>query len=558
MSDEPTRNGRPFDNGKIGDMVFDVTTLGLAAEMRRVALPAIDHYREHAEHARFLERRAVIVAYQGRVGVTAALLAADQCLERYHAERAGTLDLADMGFDGKPEAFLGWWEEALGIGHFESGADFLRVAASRTKWVTRTDRPAVDHVTAERTPNGQSGYCSASDQELGIMTPASIDESPVKWLWPYRLAEGEMALLAGDGGLGKSNLLLAIAAMITCGQEWPDRSGYAPVGSVAIVSAEDSRETMLKPRLMALGADLTRIRFVTAKVTIRKPNEQPTVNPMTLADRPYWREVLKRIPGCRMLIIDPIPSYLGRGVNDSKNSELRSIIEPFIDEVIRPANVCFVANTHLNKTVDAKSPLHRITGSMAYGALPRNVHLVVRDPQRPERRLFVQAKCNAAPDNLQAVAFRLETVVISSAKGDIETSRPVFEQETVDVDLAEAMGGKANRRGPTPEKTMKVARWLLDYLRGQVGAVPFRDVINAAGDNGFAGELRPDREGRTRWSNPRMLYKAKDAVRALDGPDSGWMIEDVKCGNVTAWQAVKAEESLVYADNCKHSKPPCF
>ena len=68
-----------------------------------------------------------------------------------------------------------------------------------------------------------------------------------------------------------------------------------------------------------------------------------------------------------------------------KNAELRAIIEPFIDEVTRPAGVCFVANTHLNKNGDAKTPLHRITGSMAYGALPRNVHLVLRDREKPER-----------------------------------------------------------------------------------------------------------------------------------------------------------------------------
>ena len=556
MANESQPNGRPFDNGKIGDVVFDITTIGLAAEMRRVALRAIDHYRDHAEHERFFDRRAVIVAYQGEGAQRHSWRPINAW--RYHSERAGTLDMASMGFDGTPEAFLGWWEEALGIGHFESGEHFLRVAESRTKWVASTSRPAADHVSADPAANGQDGYGSASDEELGIVAPESITESPIRWLWPYRFAEGEMALLAGDGGLGKSSLLLAIAAIITRGQEWPNKSGIAPVGSVAIVSAEDSRETTLKPRLMALGADLKKIRFVTAKLTIQKPGERPMVSPMTLSDRPYWKEVLKRIPGCRMLIVDPIPSYLGRGVNDSKNSELRSVIEPFIDEVTRPAGACFVANTHLNKTVDAKSPLHRITGSMAYGALPRNVHLVVRDLQKPERRLFVQAKCNIAPDDLDAVAYSLAKAVISSPAGDIETSYPIFEAETTQVDLTEAMGGKATRRGPTPEKTMKAAKWLLDYLRGQGGLVAFREVIDAAGEKGFVGDLKLNTEGRMRWSNPRMLYLARDAVKALGGDDNGWAIEDIKCGKVTSWRLVNPGESPIHGNDCKPDNPPCF
>ena len=89
-----------------------------------------------------------------------------------------------------------------------------------------------------------------------------------------------------------------------------------------IVSAEDSRETTLTPRLTALGADLSRIKFLSAKVTIHKEGKSPLVSPMTLVDLVYWREAVRRVPECRMLIIDPLASYLGRSVNDAKNAEL--------------------------------------------------------------------------------------------------------------------------------------------------------------------------------------------------------------------------------------------
>ena len=393
--------------------------------------------------------------------------------------------------------------------------------------------------SAQASPNGQIDYATLSDDELGIIDAGSVKEAPIRWLWPYRFAEGEMALLAGDGGLGKSSLLLAIAALITRGGLWPDGSGCAPLGDVIIVSAEDSRETTLKPRLLALGADLARIKFVTAKMTIPAKGDRPAmVHPVSLQDRCYWQEVLRRVPGCKMLIVDPLPSYLGRGVNDAKNGELRVVVEPFIDEVTRPASVCFTANTHLNKNVDAKTPLHRITGSMAYGNLPRNVHFVFCDPDDPDRLFFKQAKCNNAPRNLPAIAYSLAKAIIPSVAGEIETSFPTFEAATVQVDLQEAMSTGKGKRGPTAQKTPRVALWLLEYLRAAAGPSQLRDIFAAAGAMGFVGEYKPDKQGRLRWSVPAILYQAKDHVPKLEAPNDGWTIEDFTNGGVF-WRAVQ-------------------
>lgn len=44
-----------------------------------------------------------------------------------------------------------------------------------------------------------------------------------------------------------------------------------------IVSVEDAADDVMKPRLMAMGADLSMITFVTPKVVIRKPDREPVV-----------------------------------------------------------------------------------------------------------------------------------------------------------------------------------------------------------------------------------------------------------------------------------------
>ena len=125
-------------------------------------------------------------------------------------------------------------------------------------------------------------------------------------------------------------------------------------------------------------------------MTITRKDKTRTIDPKYLHDHAYWRESIRRLPDCKLLVFDPLPSYLGKSVNDAKNAELRAAIEPFLDEVTRPLGVCFACNTHLNKSATGSTPLHRVAGSMAYGALPRNVHFVVADPDEPKKRLFLQ------------------------------------------------------------------------------------------------------------------------------------------------------------------------
>lgn len=380
-------------------------------------------------------------------------------------------------------------------------------------------------------------YAGLSDEDLGIVPLASVECRPIKWLWKYRLSMGGLAMMAGDGGIGKSQVLLSIGAAVTTGGAWPDGSGNAPIGDVVIVSAEDRPDETIKPRLKAMGADVSRVTIIKAKFIIRKPGKPPQVHPASFQVLRYWKEVFRRIPGCRLFIVDPLPSYLGRGVNDSKNIEIRNILEPFLDEVIFPTDICMIGNTHLNKSVDAKTPMHRISGSIAYGNLPRNVHFVVRDPENPERRFFKQAKCNNAPDGLPGLAFKVETREITSEAGEpIETAVPVFEAETVQVDLGAAVNGsKSKPRGPDAEKTMALAEWLHDFLMGRPGPTPLGAIFDAAGEKGLIGHKRPE---DNKWSSGSVLYEARKRVPSLPDPRAGGRIDDLKAAVGSGGRAV--------------------
>ena len=511
IKSSPTQAGAHNGNGKgHGDAFTMRAESPILAYGRKSLQNEVDRFAQQGEGS----RHGFMIASCIRLAslVKAGALTASECLA---VLKEGARS------NGMGESRFGEIDDAWASGYAMANARDVSHVGTQTKQSKPT--AAAAQRNGASSDREQLDYATLSDDELGLIGAKSVKEAAIDWLWKYRFAKGEMALLAGDAGLGKSSLLLLIASLITTEGGWPDGAGRAPLGSVIIVSAEDSRETTLKPRLIALGADLDRIKFVTAKTVIQRPGRPAMVNPMTLQDRPYWREILKRVPDCAMLIVDPIPSYLGRDVNDAKNAELRGIIEPFIDEVTRPAGVCFTANTHLNKNTDAKTPLHRITGSMAYGALPRNVHIVLRDRDKPERRLFVQGKCNIAPDDLPAVAYTLVKVMVPSPNGEIETAYPVFDPETVKVDLQEAMGGGSGRkRGPEPMKTTEIARFLVEFLKGR-GPVFLGEIMDVAGGRRLIGEPCTDR-GRPSWTNKRGLYKALDEVPNLPPPDNGWTV----------------------------------
>ena len=90
---------------------------------------------------------------------------------------------------------------------------------------------------------------------------ADIEAVPIAWLWPQRLALGKLNLIAGQPGLGKSQLTGLFAARVTTGDRWPD-GGRCPTGNVIFVSCEDDAADTIVPRLDAAGADRTRVHIL--------------------------------------------------------------------------------------------------------------------------------------------------------------------------------------------------------------------------------------------------------------------------------------------------------
>lgn len=223
------------------------------------------------------------------------------------------------------------------------------------------------------------------------LIPASqIRPEPISWLWEGWLAAGKLHILGGAPGTGKTTLAMSIAAILSSGSVWADRSP-APQGGVVIWSAEDSPGDTLVPRLIQCGADLERISFIG---NVYEPDGERFFDPG--ADIPKLRQELYRIGQVRLLIVDPIVSAVTG--NDHKNSEVRRSLQPLVD-LAGEVDCAVLGITHFSKNTSGRSPLERITGSLAFGALARVVWVTAKGEEAAAKRVLLRAKSNIGSDD---------------------------------------------------------------------------------------------------------------------------------------------------------------
>ena len=97
---------------------------------------------------------------------------------------------------------------------------------------------------------------------LQYTTASNVTCSKVKWLWPGRMPRAKLTVLDGDPGLGKSTIVLDLAARLSSGHAMPDSTAECLDGGVIILSAEDDASDTIVPRLQAANADLDQIHIL--------------------------------------------------------------------------------------------------------------------------------------------------------------------------------------------------------------------------------------------------------------------------------------------------------
>ena len=213
----------------------------------------------------------------------------------------------------------------------------------------------------------------------------------------------------------------------------------APFSKVLIWSGEDDRKDTLLPRLLAMGANPSSIYFVDGAVGIDgKPRPfDPAQDMGTLhADALTLGDI-------GLIIIDPIVNAVAG--DSHKNSETRRSLQPVVD-LAEKLGAAVLGISHYTKGTQGRDPIERVTGSIAFGALPRIVMgaAKIMNEGGIADRILVRAKSNIGPDG-GGFSYALEQVDLKNHPGlsasTVHWGKPLEGTAQILLSNAETGGG---------------------------------------------------------------------------------------------------------------------
>ena len=221
------------------------------------------------------------------------------------------------------------------------------------------------------------------ENKIKVLFMNEVQAAQTHWLWKPFIPRGKVTIVQGDPGEGKSTLMLALAAAVTKGYDFPDCTKLGAVPDVVLYqNAEDGLSDTVRPRLDAAGADCSMIFCC--------PDEE---NPLEIMDG----RLAKLIEGARpvLAVLDPLQAFLGSEVDMHRANEIRPLMS-YLASLAERTGTAIVLVGHMNKMQGSKA-IYRGLGSIDLTAAARSVLLVAKDPDHPENRVILQIKNSLAP-----------------------------------------------------------------------------------------------------------------------------------------------------------------
>jgi energy-coupling factor transporter ATP-binding protein EcfA2 len=315
---------------------------------------------------------------------------------------------------------------------------------------------------------------------------SSVQPRHQVWTWEGRIPHGEMTLLAGPEGVGKSTFLAWFTAGMTRGT-LPGHL-YGQPRAVLIAALEDDVATTLRPRMEAAGADLELVDVIEAPdgTGLRLPDHLGLIDDALRArDFP--------VP-IGALILDPVKST-APGINPEREGDVRPLLAKVLT-FAQSNGITVIPSAHFKKgSADEDFAAWKVSGSPAWTQLPRSVLFFAEDPEAddddPDARLVAHAKCNVGR-RMPTMQARVVSHLLDVGGRPLETSRLVMGGEST---VRAGDFGKADREQRTAQAD--AADFLRSYLSDGIERES-ADIIEAGKHDGHsAGTLRraTDRAG---------------------------------------------------------------
>lgn len=263
----------------------------------------------------------------------------------------------------------------------------------------------------------------------------------VPWLWYPYFPRGAVTIVEGSPGVGKSWVMLDIASRVSRGDIAPYPRRRLARSNCLYVTAEDDVASVVKPRVAALGGDLTRI-FAEDSVRSIEAVES----------------LVRDIGEVGLIIIDPLQAF----ANLYGIRYIRSVMSILGD---LPGNPAVVLVRHFTKR--GGQPTARGLGSIDYSAAVRSIVSIGKTVEYPDLTIMTHVKSSYAPVG-PSLGFRI-------SNGGIEWGG-VVQVSAVDIGYE----ASTERR----EALAEAMDFLATVLAG--GPVPAADVKREASQLGIS------------------------------------------------------------------------
>lgn len=252
------------------------------------------------------------------------------------------------------------------------------------------------------------------EPDMKLINMETVEVEQIEWLFYPFIPYGKVTIIQGDPGEGKTTMVLQIIAKLTKGEEILPRQentaeakdgvetaadsdmklSESPIEPVNVIyqTAEDGLGDTIKPRLLAAGADCSRVLVIDDR-------EQP----LTMLDIRLEEAIVQT--KARLVVLDPIQGFLGAEVDKHRANEIRPLMKR-VAVLAEKYHCAIILIGHMNKNSNGKSS-YRGLGSIDFQAAARSVLIVGRIKDEPEIRVVCHVKSSLAPEG-KSIAFRLD------------------------------------------------------------------------------------------------------------------------------------------------------
>lgn len=383
------------------------------------------------------------------------------------------------------------------LAHYEHHGDIAAAAGALRKLGYGEDRNHVDSdfyadyptkQTSPKGPEGGSEGATIRTTTLRIRPASSFTIKRVRWLWDGRVPLGELTLVPGREGVGKSLMLAKTAADITRGLLPGEFFGQCR--PVFYVASEDSWNHTIAPRMKAAGANMDLIFCI----DVDPISELPPGAPILPRDCEDIAEMAREVKA-GALMLDPIVSLVEGGYDTYKAPDLRRVLEP-LRRAADYADLGVMALVHFNKSsgTDISS---KIAGSRAWVEVARAAIAVARMPQEepdesneetffqePRNRVVVsQIKNNLGVTELPNLTYEIDSMLLAADDGMTTSVGVITWGEETDMSADQAMENHKKKDADVGQKTNTILAYIRSEYARNALAVHAQEVIEHFADS---------------------------------------------------------------------------